>query len=266
MPRQIQKTSEKSGKCSGLPGSFFGGIIPAMDRARIALAFIVLLSAMCTAQSKEAEKWTDFRSWAALRSDMTESQVINLLGQPKETTTSQTDSTNIWYYQQIPQEVTYKLCDGCVVFRKDSTGTYILYRWRDPNWKQVEAYKKEKETAIEIAAKEAELEIQAEVAQKELEQAEKAKEAPEPKLQSPQEARRMKAEMIAKFVAMEKEQKEGQESQEEGAASSDSVTSEIVAESHFILIGAILLAAVCAIVLILKFATGHFWWKHKKTE
>jgi outer membrane protein assembly factor BamE (lipoprotein component of BamABCDE complex) len=247
-----------------------------MDRARIALVFVVLLFAVCAAQSKEAEKWTDFRSWAALRRDMTESQVINLLGQPKETTTSQTDSTNIWYYQQIPLEQTYKLCDGCVVFKKNSAGTYILYRWKDPDWQQVEADKKEKETALETAAKEAELERQAEVArkeleqaelaQKELEQAEKAKETPEPKSQSPEEARRMKAKMIARFMAMEKEQKEEEEGEEERAASSDSAISDIAAERHFVLIGTILLAAVCAMVLTLKFATGRFWWKHKKTK
>ena len=210
-----------------------------MNRARIALAAIVLFSAVCVAQGKPVEKWTIFKSWADLRSGMSENQVTMLLGQPRETTTSRTDSTNAWYYQQIPPEQTNNLCDGCVMFRKDGTGTYTLYRWQDPNWKQIENDKKEKETAIEIATQKAELEKQVALTQKKLEHAAKAKKALELKLQQQEEARENKAKMLAEFEAMEKEQKEEEqkkEEEEERTASSGFLDRlcGIVTERHFV--------------------------------
>jgi len=220
-----------------------------MGKTRIALAVIVLFSAVCVAQRKPIEKWTDLRNWA----------------QPKKTIASQTGSTNIWYYQQIPPEQTDKLCDGCVVFKKNGTGTYTLYRWRDANWEQVQDYKKEKEAAIETAAQKAELERQVALTRKKPEQAERPKKALELKLQQQEEARRMRLEMVAEFEAMEKTQQEGEE--EERTAAHGGFLDRlcgIATGYYFVLVGIILLAIAFAIVLISKSAAGRFWWKSKK--
>ncbi len=255
----------------GLPDSPKSAIISAMNRERIALAVIVLFSAVCMAQRKPVEKWTDFQSWTKLRSGMSKTQVTMLLGQPKETTASQTDSTNIWYYQQIPPEQTNKLCNGCVVFKKNRTGTYTLYRWQDPNWKQVQDDKIKRKAELEEAAQKTELEKQVTITQRKLEQAERPKKTLELKVQQQEEARRMKLKMVAEFEAMEKAQQEGEEEEEEEEEERTAAHGGfldrlcgIAAGYYFVLVGIILLAIAFAIVLISKSAPGRFWWKHKK--
>jgi outer membrane protein assembly factor BamE (lipoprotein component of BamABCDE complex) len=245
-----------------------------MSRTRIVLAFIILFSTVCVAQRKPVEKWTDFQSWTNLRTGMTKTQVTVLLGQPKDTIANQTGSINIWYYQQIPPKQTTTLCDGCVVFKENRIGTCTLSLWQDPSWVQLKDHKKEKEIAIETAAQKAELERQVALTQRKLEQAERVKKALELKLQQQEEARKRRAEQVARArviagaKALEAKQEAGAEKEaekEKGYTVSCGFLDRlcaIVIEYHFVLIGTILLAV--ALCLIFKLEAGRLWWRYAK--
>jgi len=228
----------------------------------MAFACIVLLPTMCMAHRNTAEKWTNFQSWAMLQRGMTKTQVVRFLGEPKETTACQTGRKNVWYYQQVPKEQTNQLTDGSIVFKQNRTGVYILFRWQDPSWKQVEADKKEKEAEIEAAALKVKLEREVALTQQRLERAEKAKKALELKEKRQEEVNRRKAEReeVAKARALEDEE----EAKKHTLSSGLDHLFEIVTEGHLIRNGLILLGVVFVFTLIFKSAAGKFWWRHSK--
>jgi hypothetical protein len=94
------------------------------------------------AVAQSADLWESPQSWKDLHRKMTEPQVSELLGKPKDTET--VGQNLIWYYQDVPQ-----LRDGQVIWRPKTAfvhfkqfalngeNVFMLYGWKPPHIEDV---------------------------------------------------------------------------------------------------------------------------------
>jgi len=109
-----------------------------MKKLYIAIFMFCLLSVSCT-RTKPPEKWTDQEAWGKLKKGMTEQQVVEILGKPKQKIQR---GAMKWYYQEAPREIHSEPTHGFVRFfqtENSSTISWYLYDWQEPHWERVEA-------------------------------------------------------------------------------------------------------------------------------
>ncbi len=96
---------------------------------------LLAFPALVLAAGEPIEKWTVRDYWQKLAPKISEQAVIELLGQPFET--ESTDTYHIWYYQQAPQRQAGKVIRrpraGLVRFRMVESDS-LLYDFKEPDW------------------------------------------------------------------------------------------------------------------------------------
>jgi outer membrane protein assembly factor BamE (lipoprotein component of BamABCDE complex) len=87
--------------------------------------------------------WESPQAWKELRRKMTESQVTDLLGSPKETET--VGQSVVWYYQDVPKQndgqITWRPKTAFVHFKQfaiNGETVVMLYGWKPPQLKEVQ--------------------------------------------------------------------------------------------------------------------------------
>jgi outer membrane protein assembly factor BamE (lipoprotein component of BamABCDE complex) len=88
--------------------------------------------------------WRSPMAWRQLAKKMTESQIVALLGQPREKET--TEQFDVWYYQDAPKrengQIVWRPKTGLVRFRQvpiDGQQVFLLLDWKLPLWREVAA-------------------------------------------------------------------------------------------------------------------------------
>jgi hypothetical protein len=84
-----------------------------------------------------ADVWESPQAWENLRRKMTESQVADLLGNPKDTET--VGHSLVWYYQDVPKirdgQITWRPKTAFVHFKQitlNGQNVFMLYGWKPP--------------------------------------------------------------------------------------------------------------------------------------
>lgn len=96
--------------------------------------FILCLLCVGCSKTKSLEKWTKREAWNKLEEGMTEQQVIELLGKPKQKIRR---SVMMWYYQESPREMSTEPDYGFVKFQNrgsHSDPEWYVLDWKEPYW------------------------------------------------------------------------------------------------------------------------------------
>ncbi|MHC4458262.1 MAG: outer membrane protein assembly factor BamE domain-containing protein [Planctomycetota bacterium] len=103
----------------------------------IATAFLVFF--VGCARRKQPEKWTNREAWGKLKKGMTEQQVVELIGKPKQKIRR---GGMKWYYQEAPRKIRGEPSHGWVLFlgsQKLYIVSWHVHSWKEPDWEKVEA-------------------------------------------------------------------------------------------------------------------------------
>lgn len=135
----------------------------------VVMISVVSLSAGVTGGALRSEKWTSRKAWDELKIEMSESQVVELLGEPREKVTGPRSCT--WYYQQVPAENEPPF-SGSVKLKKVRVNGLVsleVFDYEEPDWQLLQAQLEAEQLAVARAKEQARLEKERIAAEKQLE-------------------------------------------------------------------------------------------------
>lgn len=111
------------------------GILSAMKRL-LSILLICLVISSCDRKS-QTEKWTNQESWQKLEKGMTDAQVTELFGKPKQVIRR---AVMRWDYQESPREIGTEPKWGFILFENKGTHKdpkWFVRDWEEPNWREL---------------------------------------------------------------------------------------------------------------------------------